>query len=476
MEPFTTKGHWWLPGTDPKDALVGVLTFDPQGDTELNLFGSFSLKPRGIPTVLGKSDNGRVITLVNCLVEITDHLGDDYNWEYSRYRFAFVLMNHHFEREQDIVFELIRVKYAGLENWASTKYYLSKNYVNYEEEITIEEYFRSRPDTHSIVHSVTVVLDNFSVSVRCKHTRIDDELSSFPFEQDTDIQFVPDRPWGIEETLSRIFQMKIFLSLVMGTSTWPVSVEAFNSAATSKSITVHYNPRTSFVNQYLMREDYMYFTLEKQRKNVEECLRIWFANYKKLELVLDLYNRCISNILVAEDNFLIYAKAVEVFHRIKHDQPFIDKAKYNEIRKAIVSSLPEYFPDTQKEKRHRLVQRMDSSLEYANGLSLRGRLKDIRNKYQQNSDLLFRDFRSLADIIVDTRNYLTHYDETGSPKANEGLYALGYMSMRLRYILELCLLTELGFDESDLQAMVSNNTHKRLSQRRPDRPFPKPRT
>ena len=465
MEAFTTKGHWWLPGDDPENAMFGVLTFDPQGYTELVLAGFLPGDP---PIILGVSDQGKAITLVNCQVTIVDKPVGAYSWRYSKFHYAVILRNHHFVREEDIVFECIRVNYAGLDNWAAT----DKTW----EGVSADEYFRTRPDVKSTVNPVSVVLDDFELSIRRKFLRGVDLWKSPAIQRDADIQFLPVSTWGIEETLSNIFQMKIFLSLVMGTSTWPVSVEAINSAATSKSITVHYNPRTSFVNQYWMREDYMYFTLEKQRKNVEECLRIWFSNYKKLELVLDLYNRCISNNLVAEDNFLIYAKAVEVFHRIKHDQPFIDKAKYNEIRRAIVSSLPEYFPDTQKEKRHRLVQRMDSALEYANGLSLRGRLKDIRDKYQQNSDLLFRDFRSLADIIVDTRNYLTHYDETGSPKAKEGLYALGYMSMRLRYILELCLLTELGFDESDLQAMVSNNTHKRFSSRRPDRPFPKPRT
>ena len=347
---------------------------------------------------------------------------------------------------------------------------------NSEERISVEESFRSKSGLFSVTHPVNIVFDDYKVSIRRIFTRDVQEWNVYFVKQDTEIDILPVSLRELDAFFYWIFQLKIFLSLVMGTSTWPVSVRAYNSAATSKTITVHYNPRTRFANQHLMKGQFMYFTLEKQRKNVEECLRIWFANYKKLELVLDLYNRCISNILVAEDNFLIYAKAVEVFHRIRHDQPFIDKAKYNEIRRAIVSSLPEYFPDTQKEKRHRLVQRMDSSLKYANGLSFRGRLKDIRDRYQNNSDLLFGDYNSLVDIIVDTRNYLTHYDETGSPKAKEGLYALGYMSMRLRYILELCLLTELGFDESDLQAMVSNNTHKRLSQRRPDRPFPKPRT
>ena len=476
MEAFRLRGHWWLPGDDPENAMVGVLTFDPQGHTELSLFGSFSLKPRDMPIILGKSDNGRVITLVKCVVEITDHLGGGYNWEYSKYRFEVILQNHHFERNEDIVFELFRIKYAGLDNWAS----MDKS----GERISVEESFRSQPGLHSVTHPVNVGLDDFKLSIRRIFTREVKEWNEYFVQQDTEIDVVPVSNWGIDEFFFRILQLKVFLSLAMGTSTWPVSVRAYNSAATQKTITVHYNTRTRFVNKYLMKEGYMYFTLEKQRMNLEKCLRNWFANYNKLEQVLNLYNRCISSALIYDDEFLYFTKAVEVFHRKMHhmhDETYIDKADYQALRKKFVLSIPEYLADTPKEKIDLLTQRINSSLRnanrlYANRPSFRGRLEDIRDRYQNNGAVLFNNFDELVSTVVKTRNYLTHYDATGKSKIRSDVYALNYMSMRLRYILEICLLSELGFDETDLQDMVSNNIQNRLSTRRPDRPFPKPKT
>ena len=65
--------------------------------------------------------------------------------------------------------------------------------------------------------------------------------------------------------------------------------------------------------------------------------------------------------------------------------------------------------------------------------------------------------------VVDTRNYLTHYDEGKKETAAVGRELYG-LTERLRSILEACLLREVGFEGERLKEVLSRR--RRLARSR----------
>ena len=59
--------------------------------------------------------------------------------------------------------------------------------------------------------------------------------------------------------------------------------------------------------------------------------------------------------------------------------------------------------------------------------------------------------------MVDTRNYQTHHDEDLKERAADGedLYRL---TQKLKMLLEVCLLTEIGFNLEEIKALFLRNS------------------
>ncbi len=455
MEAFTTKGHWWLPGDDPENGIAGILTFDPRGQSKLEMFDAFeSWEEMGTtgrvePVILGYGDKGQAITLLHCL-----HTGSDFAisgnwWRSATYIPRDVIQGQLFESEENIAFNQMLLKFYGLEGWATS----GKGWkLDKVEGLTI---VRSAED------DIIVELDGFKLVFRRSYSWSGDQRRSFSVKQNFEINLVVNDSWEYEEFINKIYQIQVFLSLAMRTATWPVSIEAPDPSEANRKASIHFSPSTDFQAEKNLFVHDMYFTLEGVRPKLQLCLNNWFAKSGKLEQVIRLYNLTISKKVSLEQRFLTLAKAVEVYHRQMHDEAYVDEAVFKQICYILETSLPYSIHEG-------LKQRIHNSIKYTNGPSFGGRLRRIRNRLRQYNEQLFEDYDQFTTAVVGTRNYLTHFDETGESEAKTDGQSLYYMSMRLRYILELCLLSELGFSESDLKEMMTNNLRVRPLPSRPE--------
>ncbi len=76
--------------------------------------------------------------------------------------------------------------------------------------------------------------------------------------------------------------------------------------------------------------------------------------------------------------------------------------------------------------------------------------------------MVARDIEAFVDGVVNTRNYLTHYDEESRAKAWADA-DLFYSNQRLRVLLCILLLRELGLDADVIAAAQSRSTAYRLT-------------
>ena len=191
----------------------------------------------------------------------------------------------------------------------------------------------------------------------------------------------------------------------------------------------------------------MLFNFNTIKDNTEEVFNKWINAYENLSPTLFLYfstkNNSINKI---ESKFLALAQALETYHRRLSDEKLMADDIYESLLSEIINSCP-------KEHKNWLYGR----LKYGNEITLSKRLKKIIEPFKEyfgNNE----QRQKLIKKIVDTRNFLTHYDKSLIDKsANSGreLYILYY---KMEIILQLNFLQMIGFTSEDIKNIVKNCT------------------
>jgi hypothetical protein len=178
----------------------------------------------------------------------------------------------------------------------------------------------------------------------------------------------------------------------------------------------------------------MLFPLDQVQDQFQDLVESWFSLFEPLHNCLDLLFAVILGPRVyLETRFLLIAQAVEVFHRRMFPGRVLPRNEHRERVRTIVDSVNLSHREWLKEK-----------LAYSNEPTLLQRLNEVCEYAGGNSDRLLGS--EARKRVKDTRNYLTHYDQTSKSKAAEGeeLYRLGE---RLIALLQVCFLRQLSFSE-----------------------------
>ena len=170
--------------------------------------------------------------------------------------------------------------------------------------------------------------------------------------------------------------------------------------------------------------------------------------YEAIRPVIDLY---IGNIYnqhsYLEHRFLSFIQALESYHRRSNfSNTYMKKENYNKVLNNLIKCIP-------KEVIGDFRQSMKSRFKYLNEYSLKKRLDEIINKFNTLlGNFIPKDF---SKEVKDIRNYLTHYDKQ-SIKTIPSREKLFILSEKLQIILEICLLHEIGFTDSQIKKTMSD--------------------
>ena len=99
---------------------------------------------------------------------------------------------------------------------------------------------------------------------------------------------------------------------------------------------------------------------------------------------------------------------------------------------------------------------MQDKLRYANELSFRARLRELV-EYFGDQFGSGNERKTFIDMVYDTRNYLTHYDERTTP--NRAVEPGGFFDLRekMEALFQLHLLLHTGFERSEIGTLAENN-------------------
>ena len=449
-EKIEYMGLWWLPNK-PEKQISGILKFDPENGGALNLMGSFK-KVEDIrnstkyEVILGITSEGKYVTLNKCL-ETKSTLRSSGIHTISFY-IDKIFIGFHFEKYEDIKFKNISVRYSNLDEWANVSGFDIKldgkdTQINYRQPESIKAKIGDDLQVHIDFHTIYP-----TVSIVQKEATI---------KQDIYVRVEPLEDKSLDEYLKIVYHIQNFLSLGILEAVHPLSLEGKTEA--NKKEGNYYPPVYVLYSQLNISNAekhihpfQMLFTLKDIRENFETLLNTWFNKIEILEPVYNLYFSTLYNPkMYVEQHFLSLTEALEIFHRriTPNRGKYLSNEEYKDTYQTMTNAIPDSIDKDFK-------QSLKNKLFYGNEFSLRRRLKELFDKYEQIFKNFVPDKEEFINRVKDSRNYLIHFDSELKEKAATGI-ELYRLTVKLKILIEICFLSELGFDNGYIDRLISSN-------------------
>jgi len=439
INDFNYDGLWWHP-ENPEKKISGALNFTLDDGAKLNLIGSFGTVSDFFQgdierhdAILGISPAGHKISIYNSIKINSKYSASGFTVD--SYIVPLVFIGEHFNKLNDVKFKSLNIVYSHLDAWVNIsgfKFELEPN------EYTIKY---KKPDSVCATLRDCNVSIGFNVSgpdwsIVQKSTRINQESV-------ITIDFMVEKTF--DECLDVIYLMQNFLSLGVGEPVKPLEIKGFLDKKSSP-----HGIEILYTNNYIrmpVRDiipPHMIFNLNDISEKFEEYLNNWFENAELLKPVYDLYFGTLYNQrMYQEQQFLSLVQAIESYHRRRFKSWELPPSDHDQRLKKIYDSTPDEHKEWLKGK-----------LNYSNESNLRKRLKEIFKRYP--SIVLINRNKFINDV-VNTRNYLTHYDNKLKNVAITDEKGLYNVTEKLKNLIEICLFTELGFNDDEIKKTNSYN-------------------
>ena len=180
---------------------------------------------------------------------------------------------------------------------------------------------------------------------------------------------------------------------------------------------------------------YFLVPFEEVAPNIHQYLPRWLDRYEEFEPTFNLYFAVTANrYMHLEGGFLFLVHGIESLHRRSSTETQMPEAEFEQLLDAILTRCPD-------QRKPWLQDR----LIYANEISLRSRVRQMLCPF---NDLFGTEStrKTFVNQVVNTRNYLTHYDPTLKNRAVNEPQELLRLHHKMEALVQLHLLELLGMD------------------------------
>jgi hypothetical protein len=457
MKELRDQGMWWLPGHE-NSPVAGTLITANDEFPRLELIGAlrelqFAMTDSAPEIILGVA-GGHFVTLYKCVLSGTNIRAPGLYTE--QYVANFVLRGAHFVTASEIVFDKVAIEYDALFEWAGISGLRSQYHTNAKGHLeSINAEFRFPESVAFDIGGAMVTIESRAEATGLGFT------SNLELTQTVAFVVAPAVPLQLEEYLTRyLHDLANFLSLAVGKPVRTLNVVGtlppVNNAESERprEVEIHFLNRDRFVDGDKRRWD-MLFTLPAIRPVAQQAMRRWFERAESLRSIYDLYfGTLFQRGAYVHQRFLSLAQALESYHRQVKGGHHVSEEVFQPLRDRLVNVISQSTDAVSRDAR----QAFCNKLAYFNEISLRRRLKELVSSHRPYVRLLIRNERRFVKRVVATRNYYTHYD-VASAAESVPVEHLHYLSDQMQFLLELCLLSELGFDQDTIANLA--NGHQR---------------
>lgn len=370
-----------------------------------------------------------------------------------------IYVGQHFNTPAQIQFDSLIVELTNLTNWLGLGRF--HNDLDTDNKLGTIKLEYAEPELASSIQNMNI---RISSSVKFEPT-----LTSFSeshLYHDSAFILTPKSPLSFKQYMDvYVYNLQNFLTLATYRPAIPTSIigtirtSSSDKNATSSAKRIRVFSKFANVENKPIDRRFMLFRFEEVEEIITECLEKWFDKSKEYKHVFDLYFGLfyVPPIYINLE-FLILAQTIETYHRDFHEGKYVSKEDYQKYYEAMYNALPDDINS-------RLKNRLKGFLQYGYEFSLRTRLKHLLNEvlseYKDEMNNLIGRFKDFVNKVTETRNYYTHYTDSKYAVTDPG--QLYYLAQKLKIILQICFLIELGIPSDKIREMItSSSAYKRL--------------
>lgn len=446
---FELKGYWWLP-ENPEKKIPGILRYS-QELINLELFGVFEsdanrLRQQNQPIILGMSSKFGEITLHRCF-----NLGFEESipgFITTNFSIMQLFVGKNFSNPDEITFRNITIQYFQLDDWLGIS--------GLDTDISGGKFSASYTIPPSIIAKIT---DEFGISIGFNFEFNFNHVGprKVGLEQAAAITVEAIKETKFDEFNQFLHHLRNFFTLCTMGAEYPISLKGQTEQAKiqgpdgeiMKDIIIYYrlnDPPEKLIQKINVDMLLLYHDIND---NFESYLRNWFLKKDTLEPVFNLYFATLYNPRMYTDHkFLSLIQAIESYHRRTMKNYVMSNEDFQTRINDILSSNQQY------------KDWLEWRLRYANEPSLQKRLTELFKTFEYILSETSGYNSELIENIVNTRNYLTHFDSKLKDKASSGI-VLFKIILKMLPILETVLLFELGLPKDKIKSVIEKSFLKK---------------
>lgn len=437
FKDFTLNGYWWIPSHHER-AAYGTLSYsidrmklrlDRAIAPELST--AYSVGGVKIPVILGQANDSSKITLLNAFY--FDSQGREIDLLANE-----IITGVHLDATSAVVKEAV-VGFSNLEEWTAHQLVQQSR----GDGDAIDSFLVTRDSNPNLQISLLPQFRTLTLStdLQVSHNTVETKLtnqSRFTLEFNV--------PTTLQAVTDSVRSLGNLLALLMDEPAQPTSVRlTMQLEPAGPDVFANYAapPRVRLPKKKHEFEMLLPFDDLRQTGTAEALFSNWFQKEQALRPVYDLLLSAIySPGQYVQSTFLSLAQAFESFHRKIYEGKYISDDDYSIISRELTDAIP-----VGADKK--LSNKLKAMLQYGNELSLKNRLeylfKEIQTDHLNNLSGT-DDSRQFIRLLVNTRNYLTHY-EGQKPPILQSTVELYNLNRRMSAILVLLIFKYLGLPE-----------------------------
>ena len=249
------------------------------------------------------------------------------------------------------------------------------------------------------------------------------------------------KPTQFENIFNDAFKINNFLSILMHKKSNIIRMSFLVSEDEGNFSTVDVFYKFFSQEDAKLEPNYILINYFEIAGDFFNMLSTWFEIYEKFKSFFYLYFVNMDSNFTAELLFISYTEAIESYIRKSNFNNFyMDKDEYEWIFKDLKT-----FINTNQYLSRSHKASLKSRVKYGNEYSFRKRLNNLVKFLDGFSLIEYLNEKyenKFVDIVIDNRNYYTHYDKK-EDSVRSGI-KLVLLTLDLRLLLELCILNEIG--------------------------------
>ncbi|KIR18137.1 hypothetical protein PFLU4_15260 [Pseudomonas fluorescens] len=447
-EEYKKTGYFWLPGKE-ENKIPGILSINDGGKIELEIIGHFSdgadllNNNDGLSRIIGHIEKDGLITLDDCFyIKKNISFG---GISKSSIRANTVFSGVDWGKDEIATFNTFSFSVDCLDEWVGisginvdSDWVTGTATINYsppEEKI----FFLDNGMKLEIGFSYTLPgypnITEAKIAQRAYFRLVSEELRDLS-------EF---RTVAFKITNLMCFAVDEIVTLKNVTATSTEKQRSVDDNQYPIPISIYYQSIPFSEKKPKKDRHSMLFNFGVIATNAQQVLNSWLNAYEYLYPALNLYFSTKTGAQkYLEGKFLALAQGLETYHRRISSETLMKPDFFEAMIVKILSGCP---------KEH--LEWLQGRLKHGNEINLGKRLKRIIEPFKNHLGTSGERSKMLRKI-VDTRNYLTHYNEElkeGSAKGRD----LWVLCEKMESIFNLHFLKVIGFTEEEINRVVKNS-------------------